>query len=117
MDTTDFQLLQKETAIVQERIMSGKNNQRCISARNLKQTRAFYLTLPIPQTLSAEFVQIPTHMHFLTIAHYALEGLPNKVLAAEYRTVLPDADQIAAELTKATKALEARRKGEEEYSK
>jgi hypothetical protein len=24
------------------------------------------------------------------VAHYALEGLPNKVLAAEYQTVLPD---------------------------
>jgi hypothetical protein len=45
------------------------------------------------------------------VAHYALEGLPNKVLAAEYRTVLPDADQIAAELTKARLALETRRKG------
>ena len=46
-----------------------------------------------------------------SVAHYALEGLPNKVLAAEYRTVLPDADKIAAELTKARLALEARRKG------
>ena len=51
------------------------------------------------------------------VAHYALEGLSNKVLAAEYRTVLPDADQIAAELTKATKALEARRKAVKEYPK
>lgn len=24
------------------------------------------------------------------LAHYALDGLPNKVMAAEYRTVLPD---------------------------
>jgi predicted nuclease of restriction endonuclease-like (RecB) superfamily len=47
-----------------------------------------------------------------SVAHYALEGLPNKVLAAEYRTVLPDADQIAAELAKARLALETRRKGE-----
>jgi hypothetical protein len=46
-----------------------------------------------------------------SVAHYALEGLPNKVLAAEYRTVLPDADKIAAELTKARLALEASRKG------
>jgi hypothetical protein len=42
------------------------------------------------------------------VAHYALEGLPNKVLAAEYQTVLPDAECIAAELTKARRALEAR---------
>jgi len=51
------------------------------------------------------------------VAHYALEGLPNKVLAAEYRTALPDADQIAAELTKVTRALEALRRGEKEYLK
>jgi hypothetical protein len=31
-------------------------------------------------------------------AHYALEGLPNKVLAAEYRTVLPDEKLVAGEL-------------------
>jgi len=31
-------------------------------------------------------------------AHYALEGLPSKVLAAEYRTVLPDEKQLAEEL-------------------
>lgn len=46
-----------------------------------------------------------------SVAHYALEGLPNKVLAAEYRTVLPNAEKIAAELTKARLALETRRKG------
>jgi hypothetical protein len=31
-------------------------------------------------------------------AHYALEGLPNKVLAAEYRTELPDEKLVAGEL-------------------
>ena len=43
------------------------------------------------------------------VAHYALEGLPNKVLAAEYRTVLPDAGRIAKELDNARRALEARK--------
>ena len=33
-------------------------------------------------------------------AHYALEGLPNKVLAAEYRTVLPDEKLLAKELVR-----------------
>jgi predicted nuclease of restriction endonuclease-like (RecB) superfamily len=33
-------------------------------------------------------------------AHYALEGLPNKVLAAEYRTVLPDETLLAEELVR-----------------
>lgn len=42
------------------------------------------------------------------VAHYALDGLPNKVLASEYKTVLPDPEQIAAELTKARKMLEGK---------
>ena len=39
------------------------------------------------------------------VAHYALEGLPNKVLAAEYRTALPDEKTLAAELDRTQKAL------------
>ncbi|MDR0701827.1 MAG: DUF1016 domain-containing protein, partial [Azoarcus sp.] len=42
-------------------------------------------------------------------AHYALDGLPNKVLAAEYRTVLPDEKLLADELAKSRRELEARR--------
>jgi predicted nuclease of restriction endonuclease-like (RecB) superfamily len=42
-------------------------------------------------------------------AHYALEGLPNKVLAAEYQTVLPDEELLARELERTRRALEARR--------
>lgn len=34
------------------------------------------------------------------VAHYALEGLPNKVLAAEYRTALPDEKTLVAEIEK-----------------
>jgi predicted nuclease of restriction endonuclease-like (RecB) superfamily len=41
--------------------------------------------------------------------HYALEGLPNKVLAAEYQTVLPDEKLLAEELDKTRRELEARR--------
>lgn len=41
-------------------------------------------------------------------AHYALEGLPNKVLAAEYQTVLPDEKLLAEELAKTRRELEAR---------
>lgn len=33
-----------------------------------------------------------------TLAKYALEGLPNKVLAAEYRTTLPDEQTIASQI-------------------
>ncbi len=32
------------------------------------------------------------------VARYALEGLPNKVMASEYRTVLPDERALAAEI-------------------
>ena len=42
-------------------------------------------------------------------AHYALEGLPNKVLAAEYKTFLPDEKRIAEELKKTVRALETRK--------
>ncbi len=43
------------------------------------------------------------------VAHYALEGLPNKVMAAEYRTALPDEQLIAEELERTRRALDARR--------
>lgn len=40
------------------------------------------------------------------VAHYALEGLSNKILAAEYKTTLPAEEQLVAELTKAKHLLE-----------
>lgn len=43
------------------------------------------------------------------MAHYALEGLPNKVLAAEYKTTLPSEAELAAELSKTKQLLEERR--------
>jgi hypothetical protein len=43
------------------------------------------------------------------LAHYALDTLPNKVLAAEYRTTLPNEQTLAAELERTRKMLEARR--------
>lgn len=42
-------------------------------------------------------------------AHYALDNLPNKVLAAEYRTALPDEHLLAEELARSRHELEARR--------
>ena len=38
------------------------------------------------------------------VAHYALDGLPNQIMAAEYRTTLPDEKLLADELNK-TRAL------------
>jgi predicted nuclease of restriction endonuclease-like (RecB) superfamily len=42
-------------------------------------------------------------------AHYALDNLPNKIVAAEYRTMLPDETLIAEELERTRIALEERR--------
>lgn len=42
-------------------------------------------------------------------AHYALDNLPNKILAAEYQTILPDEKLIAAELERSRQELEHRR--------
>ncbi len=41
------------------------------------------------------------------VAHYALEGLPNKVLAAQYQTLLPDEKLLVRELDKTRRELEA----------
>ena len=43
------------------------------------------------------------------LARYALEGLSNKVLAAEYQTVLPSEELIAEELAHTTRLLEERK--------
>ena len=42
-------------------------------------------------------------------AHYALEGLPSKVLIAKYQTLLPSEEQITRELAEATRMLETRK--------
>lgn len=42
------------------------------------------------------------------LAEYALEGLPNKVLAAEYRTALPEAKVLVEEMEKTRQFLEHR---------
>ncbi|WP_176091359.1 PDDEXK nuclease domain-containing protein [Burkholderia ambifaria] len=44
-------------------------------------------------------------------AHYALDNLPNKVLAAEYQTVLPDEATFARELERTRIELERRGRG------
>jgi len=45
------------------------------------------------------------------VVKYALEGLPNKVLAAEYRTVLPDEDKLAREIENTRKVLMEKQAG------
>ena len=44
------------------------------------------------------------------VARYALEGLPNKVMAAEYRTVLPDEKELAAEIGRTRALLQERKR-------
>jgi predicted nuclease of restriction endonuclease-like (RecB) superfamily len=44
------------------------------------------------------------------LARYALDGLPNKTMAANYKTVLPDAELLQKELEKARFLLESRNK-------
>ncbi|MDR1186551.1 MAG: hypothetical protein LBK95_03710 [Bifidobacteriaceae bacterium] len=41
-------------------------------------------------------------------AHYALDGLPNAVLAAEYKLALPDEATLVRELARTRRELEAR---------
>jgi len=43
------------------------------------------------------------------VAHYALEGLPNQVMAAEYRTALPDERELTAEIERTRARLEEHR--------
>jgi predicted nuclease of restriction endonuclease-like (RecB) superfamily len=42
------------------------------------------------------------------VAHYALDGLPNKVIAAEYRTALPEEKVITDEMVRAHRLLAGR---------
>lgn len=43
------------------------------------------------------------------VAKYALEGLPNKILASEYKLALPDEKELAEELVRTRKMLEGRK--------
>jgi hypothetical protein len=44
------------------------------------------------------------------VARYALEGLPNKVMAAEYRTALPGEKELAAEIERTQAMLQDRKR-------
>ena len=43
------------------------------------------------------------------VARYALDGLPNKVMASEYRTALPDEKELAAEIERTRILLQERK--------
>jgi len=98
---------------------------RGFSRQNLQKMRLIYRIYPpekICQTLSGklpsekcqtlsgefeEFVRVVKDRN-AAVARYALEGLPNKVLAAEYRMALHDEKVLVAELEHMRKMLEAR---------
>jgi len=42
------------------------------------------------------------------LAHYTLENLPNKVLASEYKMILPDEKTLAEEIRKTRKMFDER---------
>jgi hypothetical protein len=44
------------------------------------------------------------------VTRYALEGLPNKVMAEEYRTALPDEKELAAEIERTQAMLQDRKR-------
>jgi predicted nuclease of restriction endonuclease-like (RecB) superfamily len=44
------------------------------------------------------------------VARYALEGLPNKVMASQYRTALPDEKELAAEIARTQVMLQGRKR-------
>jgi len=44
------------------------------------------------------------------VARYALEGLPNKVMASEYRTALPGEKELAAEIERTQALLQDRKR-------
>lgn len=44
------------------------------------------------------------------LAKYALEGLPNKVMASEYQTTLPDEKRLEQELIRTRRLLEERKR-------
>lgn len=44
------------------------------------------------------------------LAKYALEGLPNKIMAAQYQTTLPNEKQLEQEIIQTRKFLEKRKK-------
>lgn len=51
------------------------------------------------------------------VARYALEGLPNKVMAAEYRTTLPEEAILASEIERTREMLESPRRRSRDNAK
>lgn len=77
---------------------------RGFSRRAVYQMRAFYLAYPaIVQSAIAQSTLREGRGKV-----QSLEGLPNKILAARYKTALPEENTLVAELEKTRKLLESR---------
>ncbi|MEW6669530.1 MAG: DUF1016 N-terminal domain-containing protein [Thermodesulfobacteriota bacterium] len=94
---------------------------------NLSQMKKFYLLWPTGRIFQTVSEELPSEessrqrgLIFQTasellcaqkdeaVARYALEGLPNKVMASEYRTALPDEKELAAEIERTQALLQDR---------
>lgn len=60
---------------------------------------------------------IPCAQRDAAVAHYSLDNLPSKVLAAEYRTTLPDPRVIADEMSRTRQVLQGQVRPAEESTK
>jgi hypothetical protein len=54
-----------------------------------------------------DYASLPSAQKDEAVAHYALEGLANKVLAREYLTVLPSEKELVQEIGKARREIES----------
>ena len=95
-----------------ERILqtaSGESSLGSVASHFPLPWSAYVRLLSVKNTLAREFyetealrggwsVRQPCAQKDEAVARYALDGLPNKVMAAEYRTALPDEATLAAEI-------------------
>ncbi|MCM2371081.1 DUF1016 N-terminal domain-containing protein [Rhodopirellula sp. ICT_H3.1] len=107
---------------------------RGFSKRNVEQMLRFSLAWPIAQTLSAQStggpipqtaseessaatIQTPSeksptlsaNLQIVAgeaVAHYSLEGLPNKVMTSQYKLALPEKKLLEGELERTKRAIE-----------
>jgi hypothetical protein len=98
--------------LLTERI--NPNGWRVISKRSAGESWKGSEARPEDAVSPEDEIKDPFVLEFLSlrdaaVAHYALEGPPNKVLAAEYRTALPDEEVLAAEVERTRKSLEGHR--------
>jgi|UPI0003A3BCDF hypothetical protein len=96
---------------------SGKTSPLRVSEKLQPQSGKFSVTdiaqcFPLPWSAYVRLLAVKNEnarRFYEAVARYALDNLPNKVLAAEYRTVLPDEKELAAEIERTRAALEQRK--------